>query len=49
MSLLFLLHGTAATVLLAVGLMLAAVGSLVVGVLAVLAGGAWLTHSVRRL
>lgn len=49
MSLLFLLHGTAAAVLVAVGLMLAAVGSLVVGVLAVLAGGAWLTHSLRRL
>ena len=49
MSLLFIVHGTGAAVLLAVGLMLAAVGSLLVGVLAVLAGGAWLTHSLRRL
>ncbi len=49
MSLLFIVHGTGAAVLLAVGLMLAAVGSLLVGVLAVVAGGAWLTHSLRRL
>jgi hypothetical protein len=48
-SLLFIVHGTGAAVLLAVGLMLAAVGSLLVGVLAVVAGGAWLTHSLRRL
>ncbi len=49
MSLLFIVHGTGAAVLVAVGLMLAAVGSLLVGVLAVVAGGAWLTHSLRRL
>jgi hypothetical protein len=48
-SLLFIVHGTGAAVLVAVGLMLAAVGSLLVGVLAVVAGGAWLTHSLRRL
>ncbi len=49
MSLLLIVHGTGAAVLVAVGLMLAAVGSLLVGVLAVVAGGAWLTHSLRRL
>jgi hypothetical protein len=46
---LLLLHGAGAAVLVAVGLMLVAVGSLVVGALAVLAGGAWLTHGLRRL
>ena len=44
-----LAHLTGAAVLLALGVMLAAVGSLVVGVLAVVGGGAWLVMALRRL
>lgn len=44
-----LAHLTGAAVLLALGVMLAAVGSLVVGVLALVGGGAWLVAALRRL
>lgn len=44
-----LVHLTGAAVLLALGVMLAAVGSLVVGVLALVGGGAWLVAALRRL
>lgn len=44
-----LVHLTGATVLLALGVMLAAVGSLVVGVLALVGGGTWLVAALRRL
>ncbi|WP_214367109.1 hypothetical protein [Pseudonocardia sp. H11422] len=39
----------AALVVLTAGVMLAAVGSLVPGVVLAIAGGAWLVRSVRRL
>lgn len=44
-----LAHLTGAAVLLSLGVMLAAVGSLVVGALAVVGGGAWLVVALRRL
>jgi hypothetical protein len=44
-----LAHLTGAAVLLALGVMLAAVGSLVVGALAVVGGGTWLVMALRRL